>query len=132
VVERLSTCPAVSVVEANPLTGSVLIRHTGPFSKIATFAGEGKIFIVTADIVSPITVTNRAAANLAWLEEQFTQLSGGRLDLRSAILIGLLALSVAQITRGEIMAPAVTLLWYAVQLIGVDKPITPPTSKDSP
>jgi hypothetical protein len=122
----------VSAVEANPLTGSVLIRHSGPFSGIAAFAGEGKMFIVTADIASSITVTNRAAANLAWLEEQFTQLSGGRLDLRSAILIGLLALSIAQITRGEIMAPAVTLLWYAVQLMGVDKPITHPTGKDSP
>ena len=83
------------------------------------------MFIVTADIAPPITVTSLAAANLTWLEGYFTQLSGGRLDLRSAILIGLLALSVAQITRGEIMAPAVTLLWYAVQLIGVDKPITP-------
>ncbi len=97
---------------------SLLIQHTVPFAQIVTFAGEHELFTLPAEIAaSDTTVLQQAFANLARIDAQIVSFSAGDLDLRSTMLVALLVMSLIQIARGQILAPASTLLWYALELL---------------
>lgn len=121
VIRHLDTCPGVTQAIANPSTASILVRHSVPFSEISTFAGAHELFTATTLSANQNRLSHGVAGTLRWLDEQLVQRSEGRLDVRSTVLMGLLALSAIQIARGDIMAPGITLLWYALQLTGVNE-----------
>jgi hypothetical protein len=119
VVGRLNTFSGVIEVTAEVRTASILLRHSVPFAEIAVQAEEDELFVARTLVEAPDRVSQQVAETLAWLDGQLLQLSGGKFDVRSTLLLGLLILGVIQIARGEIMAPALTLLWYAVQLLTI-------------
>jgi hypothetical protein len=75
------------------LTGSIVVRHRGAWPQIAELAA-GIIELVEAEESLP-----PAAARLP-----------------AILSLGLGALAVLQLFRGQVLPPAVTLLWYASTL----------------
>lgn len=49
-------------------------------------------------------------------------MTGGRGDLRGLIFSLLLLLALAQAARGQVLAPAASLLWYAFDLVRFARP----------
>lgn len=115
--QQLGECPGVTQVEANARTGSLLIRHSVPFSQIAAFADDHNLFTLQADNETSSSISHQAAANLTWVNTQLAQLSAGTLDLRSVMFLTLLVLCLVQIYRGQILIPAGALLWNMLQLL---------------
>ncbi|MGJ0508218.1 MAG: hypothetical protein ACR652_14085 [Methylocystis sp.] len=111
---RLSQALPGARIEANPLTGSILIcapdaargvdaMADGPFRLCATPRAEGPI--------------QNLSAQAEAFNERVRRLSGGFADARTYIVAGLVLTAFVQIARGQVFAPAVTLLWYAGQAI---------------
>jgi hypothetical protein len=51
------------------------------------------------------------------LERELRGLAPGAPDLRTMLFLSLGALAMAQVARGQVMAPAVSLFWYALDLL---------------
>jgi len=139
VARRLGSWDSVDRVEVNPVTGSVLVRFSDLAALAADHASRNELFAL-----DPAALRMPAAEHLDNFSEQAARTfgaanravqrwMGGATDLRGAIFAALLAGGVMQLLRGNIAAPASTLLWYAGAMIRLWDPAPEPdTQPDSP
>ncbi len=100
VASGLSAIAGVRAVEVTPLTGSVLIQHSGPLARIGVAAEEARLFAVNG---APVA---QATPEIAF-------------DPKIVVALGLCAAALWQLSRERFLPPALTLLWYASHLGGV-------------
>lgn len=117
VCHELAECPGIVRIEINSRTGSLLILHTELITRIAGFACDHQLFVLQDNSASHHTPLNQAAKKFVELDTAISRFSLGGLDLRSLVFVILLMVSALQIFRGQILAPASTLLWYALELL---------------
>lgn len=117
VCRDLAECPGIGRIEVNSRTGSLLILHTEPITRIAGFACDHQLFILQDNGASHYTPLNQAAKKFVELDTAIARFSLGDLDVRSLVFVILLMVSALQIFRGQILAPASTLLWYGLELL---------------
>lgn len=125
--ERLSALPGVVEVSGNPLSAGLLVRFhpTQAHALRAAIAATGRLQIVDGPPpLSPgLNALRRAADRIdRSLEEQ----SGGSADLRTLAVLLLILLAAGQALRGQLLAPAASLLWYAFELLRFVPPAPEP------
>jgi hypothetical protein len=108
--------PGVTKVEARPATGSVIISHDGPLAPLAEAARTAGAFLVAG--------TDDGPAAESWSAEVQRLFSGllppmsdNTATARSGAAVVLLAMAAIQASRGHVMPPATTSLWYAISLL---------------
>ncbi len=110
--EELRGCPAVMQVDGNPVLGTLLLRHRGELDTVLAWAGEhGLVRVIAA---SPADVNQRLRGGLERVARGLTAVSGQPLAPREWLTLGLIGLAIHQAVEGNIMVPAVSLLWYAL------------------
>lgn len=118
--ERLAGMPGVTGAEANPLTGSILVRYDP--RRFASFdaAALSDLLVVGPPAASrashPVPLMDRIESSAAVIDRRLKGWSAGAVDLRAAGVVGLALMGFGQLLRGNIVAPAATLLWYAADL----------------
>lgn len=120
---RLAGLPGILAVAANPETAGVLLRldPTPGTDPVAMIQGAGLLRIIEGPpALSPALIGIRRAADR--LDQALDGLTGGSGDLRTLAFAVLVILALRQTTRGQLMAPAVTLLWYAFDLMRFARP----------
>jgi len=118
--ERLGNTDGVVKVETNSLTGSVVIEHRfGVLNRIAETGTAEGLFRLTQPSPEGRLPVNRAAGAFAAMDGWLARATHGDIDAHAAIFIVLIVLSLVQIARGQVLAPAATLLWYAMELLVV-------------
>lgn len=105
-------------VDARPLTGSLVIEHPG----IAGDAILAAFAALPCEIVEPPDIPFRPSLaplidGLRSVDSGLRSLSADAADLRTALFVVLTGMAVAQLLRGQVMAPASSLLWYALDLV---------------
>ena len=127
--EALGAWAGVERVHGNPRTGGVLIVHSGigldALAQRANDAGWFELPSLSPPPATPlIAVAERRLAGLSrWLQAA----TRGEVDGRAVVFLVLIALAGRQILKGQYhVAPTVTLLWYAGQLL-----MDLPTNRDS-
>jgi hypothetical protein len=117
VAGRLRECDGVIDVRASPLTDSVLIFHATNIEAIAEYAARHGLFSVRTDRAAfglqprvPTHVPSFFLRRSTEGERSERERSDNRARKLSASMA---TLGVWQSARGQIMAPAVTLFWYA-------------------
>lgn len=124
---ELSRCKGVAAIQANLRAASVLIAFapTGDLNTIASFARKKKLFNLEAEAQLPQqSIGEIAAAQLNFVDRLLATGSRGHIDLQSSFFVLFLGLALRQIWRGEIMMPAIPLLWTALGLL---KDLRPPS-----
>lgn len=112
---RLETIRGVESVEIGLATASLLVRHLASEDieprvralDIWSFDKEGQ--------ESPAALEQLSDA-FGLLNQQLRGLTENRTDLQTLAFLLLVVFSIAQILRGKLMAPAVSMLWYAFEL----------------
>lgn len=126
VAERFADCRGITQLQLNPPAASLLICHETDmtFQTIAEFAEANELFNLIdmpddyeAITIPKLPVTTITSSGLNILDTSLLNFSQGRLDGRSLLFLALVGMAVHQMTRGHIMAPAATLLWYALQVL---------------
>jgi len=108
----LSELPGIQRVEANPMTGSILVLHTldlqaTDLEMVAQYSEFNQLFRLQQP---PATQTpapaNKASGRVA-----------GEIDPKVLAIVGFVGIAIIQLQRGHIMMPAITALWYAYSLV---------------
>ncbi|MGD9658380.1 MAG: HMA2 domain-containing protein [Methylocystis sp.] len=101
VSKALSAIAGVRAVEVAPMTGSILIQHSGPLARIGVAAQEAQLFVVGEATATP---------------RETTEFS---INPQVVAALALLAAALWQMSRERFLPPAITLLWYASRLGGL-------------
>jgi hypothetical protein len=105
VSKGLAGIAGVRAVEVAPLTGSVLIQHSGPLARIGVAAQDARLFVVGE---APQGAARAAPADA--------------IDPKAVAALALFAAALWQMSKQSVLPPAITLLWYASRLGGVWPP----------
>lgn len=118
-VDFLQTLPGVTLAKANPATASLLIE----FDASTTVPAQLKRYLrehqIEMDYGDPPMQAARPSIKkgIDQLDQYIGLMSQQATDLRSIGVLFFLALSVLQMARGQVLAPATSLLWYALYLL---------------
>jgi hypothetical protein len=82
---------------------------------ILGFAKEHGVFLV--EEAKRVPLQKLAAANLGGVSRNLQLIAGEEIDLDSAILVMLTGMAIHQAIKGNIVAPAATLVWYALVML---------------
>jgi hypothetical protein len=120
VEQQLATCSGINCLETNPVTGSLLVLHTVELESIGSFAEEKGLFrLATLYPPTTVPVTYWISDNLKELDRGLKVLSGEAIDLTGLLFLALVGLAIYQGLQGDMMAPAVTLIWYALATLQI-------------
>lgn len=120
VQERLSSIDGVQHVEVNPATGSILVRYSGEISRLIGQAmAHGLQEFAEVEFGSPPlgSISDRLKGRMGDVSALIARATGGTVDGGSAVVIALLVAGTLQFVRGQVLGPAVPLLWYAAQAV---------------
>lgn len=120
----------VKHVRANELTGSVLLltditRQDKLIERIRKhplldFGSENHLARESGAALTatePFSAAQKAAGSLSSFDTTLREFSNGYLDLRSVFFIALVAFAARQLMQGAVFGNAISLVWYALQLI---------------
>lgn len=121
IAELFADCPGITQLLLNPPAASILICHVTEtdFLNIAEFAQTNGLFTIVEQpeeetfTIPYLPIPKLTSTGLKHLDESLIDFSKGRLDGRSLLILALIGLSVRQMTKGHVLGPASTLLWYA-------------------
>lgn len=117
IAELLRSFSTVTQVESNPLTGSLLLHHSDDIDGAPMQAALNALAeIVELELSSP-PVARRLRAEVVEVDQSIQRYTRGALDLSTATALGLLALAGVQLLRGQQPVIAVSLAWYATELL---------------
>lgn len=102
----LGALPGVFKIEIFPLTGSLVVRHGPPLEVVGAAAAKAGLFAIKSAI-APVPSPAFERPKLL-------------VDPRLAAAAGLGAIALWQIMQGRFLPPALTLVWYAARLSGLD------------
>lgn len=113
--------PGIVAAQANPVTGSLLLLYEEHAAD--TFAealdhlvdAHGIVLQFGTPPLPPVRPTLQRG--LAGIDSYLGQVSQQSTDLRSLGVLLFLLLGVVQLARGQVLAPASSLLWYALDLL---------------
>jgi hypothetical protein len=121
--DRGGQFPNIHEVTVNPITGSVLIRHSLDPAIMAELARKyfpeqaKQIDSPSSNIHRQVTETYRLVDN------KIKKFTGGEMDVGALSFGALLIMGIYQISRGNFMAPAwYTAFWYAMNIFLKSKP----------
>jgi len=124
IAELFTDCPGITQLQLNPPAASILICHVTEtdFLNIAEFAQTNGLFTITEQpeetySMPYLPIPKFTSKGLNRVDESLMDFSQGLLDGRSLLILALIGLAVRQMTKGNIMGPATTLLWYAFSLL---------------
>lgn len=113
--KKLAALPGIETVQVSPLTGSVLLTHAlDAVDDIGAFAKAQGLFEVTPPPDPGLPMGERIANSVHTFNHELKKLSDGAFDYWSLIFFVLIGMAIYQILKGNIAAPATTLLWYAL------------------
>ena len=113
-----ASLPGVESVEANPLTGSLLVHHDTDLEAIAAHGLENDLFELAAPALLGRPLPGRVTAAYSRANAGLKRATGGEMDIPSLALMALLGLGAYQIAAGELAAPPAHIaLWYALAIL---------------
>lgn len=116
--DRLSEQEGVESVEANPMTGSLLVRHRNNLDTLLGYAADHDLFVIEKQQDKPVTsLADGLAIQAGRLDGAIRRVSGGGLNMRDVALAGVIVAGVVQIAKAHVWPAGFSLFWYAVNLL---------------
>lgn len=96
---------------ANASTSSILLQGERVAEALGAIGGEGAPFEIKSSAPGAGLELDQLRKQLESVSASFSRLTGG--DARAFLVLALFAFGIAQLARGNIGPPGLTLLWYA-------------------
>lgn len=120
---RLKQGPGVIELQSKPATASLLILHdpSTTLETILNYAHEQGLF--RCEVPCPPepakapSISAIASQGLELLDSGLNAASKGRVDLPSVYFLSFLGMGARELARGNIMPPAVSLIWLSIDIL---------------
>jgi len=119
----------VDAVETRPASASLAIRCLSTDGVEARLERSGQ-FRFQADPPPLPTVDQQVRIGMERLDRLLRDSASEEANLRSLLFLVMLILAGIQMTRGQVMVPAVSLLWYAMELVLAGRKPVPGDAED--
>ena len=120
--EKLTSYPGMTAMHTNYMTESLLVEHPAmKLMQLQQYAKKRQLFSLDDLEYRSKAVWEKASLGLEAIDSKLTGITKGDVDFRSVVFLVLLVLAVRQLFRGQILAPAATLFWYALELLIIPK-----------
>lgn len=118
VAKTLSKHPDVKGIKTNALSASVLVHFGSDYclQGVVQFAVQKKLFDAGSVVTLP-TLGELVWRRAQQLDVALETLTRGRLNTENVLFLFFLGLGLVQLKRGQIMQPAIPLLWRAISLL---------------
>ncbi|MEI6354571.1 MAG: HMA2 domain-containing protein [Methylococcus sp.] len=115
----LLTCPGIVDVKTNVRAASALLvfEGQGDLAQVAEAARHHRWFRMERNPPPLKTVGASFSDHLEQLNELITTTTRGHLDTHSVFFLFFLGLGLQQIVRGNVMQPAIPMLWRALEIL---------------
>ena len=118
VADRLRQMPGVTRVDTNSHTGSVLVQHEDHLDNLLdTIFGDSELAELLELVLGAPPIAQRLRSEITVIDNVVQRFSDGNLDLGTAASFGLLGLAALQLVVGLQVSGAVSLAWYAAELV---------------
>jgi len=115
----LEATPGEVEVTLNCGTGSILLVHpTVPAETVDAWIENNDVFAISDGAPPPVRALEPIFSGVSKLDRAITSLTDGRADLRTVLFVVAVILAIRQLARGNILGPAVPLMWMALELAG--------------
>jgi len=116
--EEFAKAPGITAVEANPVTGSLLIRHKLDDAALCALLHVYNVKLPSEDMGASSGVHKEVATIVGGMNRRVKSFSRGALNLEAVAAIALIGSTVYQISRGRVTAiPWYNGIWYAYALL---------------
>ena len=116
--KSFSKSPTVIRTEVNARTASALIYHNSETTADLIAHGiEHNLFIIESEGVDNQTLLEKIQQDFSGVDKLFSQTTNRTLDAKSLLFVGLMAQGIYQLSKGNIVVPAISAFWYAYQLL---------------
>lgn len=116
--QRLAKRDSVTCVEVNPATGSILLYCSDSRALLQELEKDGA-FVIVERLPGETPSLDGVRRQLHDWESQIQRWTGMRRDVRVYVFFALIVSAAYQLARGNIFAPAATLIWYASEALRV-------------
>ncbi|MFM1892289.1 MAG: hypothetical protein RLZ44_1366 [Pseudomonadota bacterium] len=123
--EAVGALPGVEAVDWRPGTGSLVIEHPeAPWPAIEQEIRQLGVVILTAADLPPLRRDSLAAVRSGFeqVDGLLSAATAGGLDMRALLFVALVGLALRQLWQGQVMVPAISLLWWAFDLVRAGAP----------
>lgn len=110
----LADCPLVEAVRPSPAMASLVVHHRGSDSAVTDFVAASGL--LRFEEAGPTPAMDALLAQGGALDKSVRRLTDGTADLSTVAVVSLVIAAGVQVMRGNVLAPAATLLWYAVSI----------------
>ncbi len=115
--QKLTEMEGVHSVRTDSQTGSILISHDRDIDAIRSFAEQHKLFSLIVTTATAVVLADKLTDRVGDLDQGLIQFTKGQVDLKSAVVLALVAGAAIQMLRKQVLPPAFTLVWTAIALI---------------
>jgi hypothetical protein len=112
----------VTTVAANPYLGSLLIHHQCTLAELTRYSREFGLLEIDTRPPTPVALSQTMAHQHQQATGVVDRILGPEVDMRSLATLGLALLALAQVASGQVVPPAITLLWYTFSLVKPSRP----------
>lgn len=113
---RLEEMDWVSRIETGPVSAS-LVLHCDIADNLDERLSTTGVFEFQAQAPAVPPATEQLKAGVSDLDRALRESGAGDTNLRSLLFLLMLILAGVQMARGQVMVPAISLLWYAMELV---------------
>ena len=114
---ELEAVPGIDSVRVNGNTGSILLLHPQvPHAQLASRLRELELFELAVGPEPAVPALASVRSMISELNQAVDSGSSGGVDLRALVVLAGLAIAIRQMMRGELLGPALPLLWSVAEL----------------
>ena len=124
--EQLETVSGILEFRTNSATGCIILQHPEQtWPELEPQLEQLGLFEISGTPETGKPAMESLATGLSRVDKAVTAGSGGRVDLKTLAYLGLMAITISQAMRGQLLGPAIPLLFTAMSL--VDRLTSPAT-----
>jgi len=116
---QLQPLDCLEDVRVNSNTGSIILRHAEtPYAEVETELRQLRLFEIAEGPEPETPALRPLQSGLSKLDQLIREESLGVANLRTIVIVAAVLLAIRQFRRGNLLGPAVPLLWNALELAG--------------
>ena len=116
---QLQPVDGIEHVRVNCNTGTIIVRHPEkPYAELETEFRRLQLFEIAEGSEPETPALKPLISGISKIDRLINEESAGIANLRTLVVVAAVLLAIRQFRRGELLGPALPLLWNALELVG--------------